>query len=256
MIIRKNVEIKDVTDSGLIIVAFATLGVIDKDGDITLPGFFGEQDAIMLPTHNWQHRPLGKGPIKEVGDKAIAEMKVNLDDPEAKNWHSWLKFDMKNGKPLQEYSYGFTIVDGGSSPGGQDASGAKALRTLRKTPAGDPGCLVHEVSPVVVGAGEGTGTLSVKAAKEGEPTGLKFCDELEAALSAIDGVVTRAGSLADLRWKEGRGLSAASKERLVKMVDRLKAVGVPIESLLSKDAEVRAAARREINRSLAIEAGI
>lgn len=253
MILRKQVEIKDVTDSGIIIAAFATLNVIDKDGDVTLPGFFGDQEAVFLPTHNWQHRPMGKGPIREVGDQAIAEMLCNLEDPEAKNWHSWLKFDFKNGRPLQQYSYGFTILPGGSSPGEFEG---KQVRLLRKTPEGTRGCDVHEVSPVIVGAGEGTTTLAVKGSKDAKEGGLKFCDEIEAALVAVDGVVTRAGSLADLRWKEGRGLSAANRERLAKVVDRLKAAGAPIESLLSKDAAVREAARREVNRSLRFESGI
>ena len=56
-----------------------TLNVIDKDGDVTLPGFFGRQEVSMLPAHDRHHVPLGKGTIEEVGDEAIAQIKMNLD---------------------------------------------------------------------------------------------------------------------------------------------------------------------------------
>lgn len=250
MILRKGVEIKDVTEKGVVVVKFATLNVIDKDGDITLPGFFGKQAAIMLPAHDWKHIPLGKGPIHEVGDAAIAELQMNLDVPQAKDWHSWLLFDKTHGQPLQEYSYGFTVKPGGSSEGGQDASGQKAYRTLRSCPDGTPGCIVHEVSPVVVGAGEFTGTLAVKG------QGTKFCDELETALAAVENLTARAASLADLRKKEGRDLSTASKERLALLIDRLKAAGVQLDGLKKDDSALRKALRVELSRSLAFEAGL
>ena len=251
MIVRKHAqfEIKD-AEKGVIMAVFATLNVIDKDGDITLPGFFGEQEVVMLPAHDWSSVPIGKGVIREVGDKAVAELQMNLEIEEGQKWFSALKFDMAHGKPLQEYSYGFTVQEGGSSQGGQDAAGAKAYRTLRPTPKGEPGCIVHEVSPVLVGAGNGTGTLSVKSA------GLKFCDELEETIKSAEGTITRAGSLAELRAKEGRSLSAASREKLATLTERLKTALATVEPLLSDDDARRKAARVEIGRSLAIEGGL
>lgn len=250
LIRRKGVqfEIKD-ADKGVVMAVFATLGVIDKDGDITLPGFFGEQEVVMLPAHDWKSVPIGKGTIREVGDKAIAELQMNLDIEEGRKWFSALKFDASHGKPLQQYSYGFTVVDGGSSDGGQDAAGQKAYRTLRSTPEGKPGCVVHEVSPVLVGAGEGTGTLAVKDA------GLKFCDEVEAAVAAAEGTIHRAKSLADMRAKEGRGMSAANREKLSHLLARLKAAGDALAPLLSDDDD-RKAARVELRRTLRLQTGI
>ncbi len=248
MIVRKGIQIKDATKTGTVVAVFATMNVIDKDGDITLPGFFGKQATIMLPAHQWGHVPIGKGVIQEAGEQAVAEMKMNLDIPAAKDWHSAIMFDLaEGGEPLQEYSYGFTIRPGGSSPGGQDASGKEAYRTLRATPDGKPGCIVHEVSPVVVGAGEGTGTLSAK--------GAKFSDQAESALAAVEDLIARAGSLADLRKKDGRGLSAASVERIKTLRERLKLADSAFAPLLSDD-DVRRAVRVELGRFLRNEAGV
>ena len=168
---------------------------------------------------------------------------MNLDIPAAKDWHSALMFDKAHGRPLQEYSYGFSILPGGSSQGGKDASGKDAYRTLRPCPDGTPGCKAHEVSPVVVGAGEGTGTLSVKTA------GARFLDEAEAALVAVDGIVTRAGALAALRAKDDRGLSPANKEKLKALRARLTAADAALGPILSDD-DVRLAARAELGRFL------
>jgi hypothetical protein len=247
MLLRKGIQIKDVTDKGIVQAVFSTLNVIDKDGDITLPGFIGKQTVVMLPAHDWKHVPIGKGETRESGDLVIAELKMNLEIPAAKDWHSALLFDLANAPSLQEYSYGFTILDGGASEGGQDASGQKAYRTLRPTPEGKAGCIVHEVSPVLVGAGENTRTLAAK--------GASFSDGLEMALAAFDEAVNRAKSLADLRAKDGRGLSAVNIERLKSLRDRLTAADKTLSPLLSDD-EARKAARVELRRFLMNQAGI
>ncbi len=241
--IRKSLEIKDVTESGIVMAVFATLNVIDKDGDKTLPGFFGKQDVAMLPAHDWQHVTIGKGSIHESGDKAIAELKMNLDIPSAKDRHSALLFDMKNGSPLQQWSYGFTILPGGCTNG----DGKECYRMLQPVPEGGPGCIVHEVSPVLVGAGVDTGTLAVK--------GVKFADETEATMGAVEALILRAKSLADLRAKEGRGLSTANKERLKALLERLASAGVAMGAL-TMDDETRATGRVELFRYLRTQAGI
>lgn len=249
MILRKSVQIKDVLPSGLVLVCFSTMGVIDKDGDLTLPGFIGAQDVVMLPAHDWKHVPIGKGVTREVGDQVLADLKMNLDIQSAKDWHSALMFDMKNGTPLQEYSYGFTIKDGGCSEGGEVA-GAKAYRTLRPCPDGSVGCKCHEVSPVLVGAGEGTHTLAVK--------GVKFADETEAVILTVDALIARAKSLADMRAKEDRGLSSVSQERLKSLCERLLSAEKELRGLTPDDV-ARAnsiAARVEMVRHLRTQAGL
>jgi len=58
---KKVFQIKEVSDKGLVRAVIATLNVRDKDGDVTLSGAFGNQDVVVLPTHNWGHVPIGKG---------------------------------------------------------------------------------------------------------------------------------------------------------------------------------------------------
>lgn len=241
MLIRKAIQsFKDVTDKGMVRAVFSTLGVIDKDGDVTLPGFIGVQHVAMLPTHDWKHVPIGKGATSEVGDHVIADLKMNLEIPSAKDWLSAIKFDLENGQPLQEYSYGFTIMDGGAADG-IEVNGQKAYRTLQPVPGGGAGCIVHEVSPVLVGAGENTRTLAAK--------GVQFCDEAETACRAVDALIARAKSLAELRAKDDRRLSVVSRERLKELLVRLDAA-LPLLRGVTSDDEARIAARVELGRAL------
>ena len=243
--LRKGIQIKDVLDSGMVLACFSTMGVIDKDGDLTLPGFIGKQNVTMLPAHDWKHVPIGKGVTREAGDQVLADLKMNLDIPAAKDWHSALVFDMKNPPALQQYSYGFTILDGGSSDGGE-VGGQKAYRTLRPTPDATPGCCVHEVSPVLVGAGENTATLAAKSAR--------FGDEIETALAAVEATTHRAKSLADLRAKEGRGFSVANEERLRNLAKGLSLSLDNLRALFKQDDAVSKAASVELGRLLHAEA--
>ena len=242
--IRKAlVGFKDDLPSGTVLAMFSRLNCTDKDGDKTLPGFLGKQSVAMLPAHDWRHVTIGKGTTREEGDHGVAEMKMNLAIPAAKDWHSAIMFDLANGEPIQEWSYGFTILPGGSANG----DGKEYQRTLQPTPEGGPGCKIHEVSPVLVGAGVDTMTLAAK--------GVTFCDELEALLGGTENFVNRARSLAELRAKEGRGLSSANKERLGALKDRLKA-SLETLSCIKTDDEARKAARVELVRYLRTQAGL
>lgn len=148
--------------AGTLRATIATLHVKDKDGDVTLPGFFGEQNVSILVAHDWGTVPVGKGRVYEDGEKAVLDGRLNLDDANAKTVHSWLLFDLNHGEPIQEWSYGFTLHKDGFRFGDYEGENVRFL-----TPRGDgsPGAKVHEASLVIVGAGEGTGTQSVKGAK-------------------------------------------------------------------------------------------
>ena len=162
-----SLDLKSVNEEklshGQISVVFATLGVWDKDGDMALPGFYGGQDIAMLPAHDWSHVPIGKGRTREEGNLAIADIQMNLEIQAAKDWLSAIKFDLKNGKPIQEYSYGFRVLEGGSEMG--EMLGRRG-RILKPREDGAPGSKIWEVSPVLVGAGERTRTLSAKGIKK------------------------------------------------------------------------------------------
>lgn len=239
---------------GLLSVVFATMGVMDKDGDVALPGFYGQQDVAFLPTHDWSHVPMGKGVTREDGDQAIADIQMNLDIPAAKDWLSAIMFDLKHGKPIQEYSYGFKVLEGGSKRG--DYNGQQ-VRYLQPREGGLPGSKIWEVSPVLVGAGENTRTLTAKGAESGS----RFADECQAVLDAADALVLRGKSLADLRAKEGRELSAANRERLAGLAVSLEVCVKQVADLASPELpeEIAAAvldANREMTRMAKIRAGI
>jgi phage head maturation protease len=154
---RKNytVQIKEmnISDEGKGRIVFATMNQVDKDGDLTDPGAFGNQLAHLLPMHVWKDADtpfLGVAQISEARNKAIARFELNMDLQRARDWHSSLKFALDRGKTI-EWSYGFDVVDSEMR-----TVDGKSVRVLKKL-------LVHEVSPVVVGAGNNTRTLDMKA---------------------------------------------------------------------------------------------
>ena len=147
----KNFEIKQLTEEGSFEAVIATLGVVDHDGDETLPGAFGTQEVVILPAHDSRSVALGKATIKEVGKRVIATGQFNLEIPAAKDLHSSLKFDLATGKKaLAQWSYGFRLIK--SKEVTVDGEQIRQLQKLE----------VFEISPVLRGAGLGTGTLAVK----------------------------------------------------------------------------------------------
>jgi len=148
----KNItgEVKELNEQGEGLIKFATLNVIDSDEDVTIPGAFGEQTAPIVPAHDWSQAPIGKAKIREDGDSALAEIKLNLKTDQGRNWYEALKFDMENPPSKQEYSYGYDVLD--SERGEHKGRSVRFLKKLK----------VHEVSPVLLGAGVVTVTLGLK----------------------------------------------------------------------------------------------
>ncbi len=155
---------KNVGDQGTATFVVATLNEVDKDGDVTLPGFFGKQHVTMVPVHDWNHVPIGKGLLYEDGDEVLCDVKFNLKIPAAKDWYEAVKFDFENPPSLAQYSYGFDVLEGGQKSGYHNG---RNVRFLQPKDNGTPGVKVHEVSPVLVGAGSNTRTLAVKSRKGG-----------------------------------------------------------------------------------------
>lgn len=152
LIVKTLGRLKAIDGEGRGQAVIATLNAIDKDGDVTMPGAFGSQEVKVVPAHDWQHVPIGKASLSEQGDAALADFALNLDISSARDWHSALKFDLANKPPLQEWSYGFLIEK--ASFGEFDGQQVRFLEAVK----------VHEISPVMVGAGVGTRTVSVKGA--------------------------------------------------------------------------------------------
>jgi len=145
-----NATIKKLDNKGRGVAVIATLNTIDKDMDVTRPGAFGNDQVVpMVPAHNWEHVPIGKGRIFESGNDVLFDFQMNMKIDQARAWYEALKFDMENPPPKQEWSYGYRAQ---RERGEHDGQSVHFLKSIR----------VHEVSPVLLGAGTNTRTLSVK----------------------------------------------------------------------------------------------
>lgn len=197
----KNItgEVKELNEAGEGLIKFATLNVIDSDEDVTLPGAFGEQVASMVPAHDWNQAPIGKATIKENGDSAIAEIKLNLKTDLGRNWYEALKFDMENPPTKQEYSYGFSILE--ESKGEHEGRPVRFLKKLK----------VHEISPVLLGAGVGTQTLALKEAKE---TNIE--EDVRVVKECAEKLIKRVKGIKKMREQDDRGLST---DRIKELLD-------------------------------------
>ncbi len=219
---HKSFYVKQLEGDGTGSAVFATLNVVDKDGDVTLPGAFGKQTAVVVPTHDWSSVPLGKGTTREAGDEAIVDFKLNLDSPTAKEWHSALKFDLDEGPRKQEWSYGFDILE--ESRGEFKGEQVRFLKSLR----------IHEVSPVLVGAGVNTRTLSMKE------KGIKLSDQfqqVEHGLVETRAVLTRMKAILQMRRSDRKHpLSPEDRGRLEGLAKQLAEIQSDIE-MLTKQPE-------------------
>lgn len=197
----KNItgEVKELNEKGEGLIVFATLNVIDSDEDVTLNGAFGEQTAPIVPAHDWQQAPIGKAKIREDGDSALAEIKLNLKTDLGRNWYESLKFDMENFPPSkQEYSYGYDVLK--ESRGEFEGRQVRFLEKMK----------VHEISPVLLGAGVGTQTLAIKEKKQSS-----LEEDVQIAKECTENLIKRVGVLKELRRKDNRDISKESIKDLL-----------------------------------------
>lgn len=314
-----GVEIKD-AEKGMVQAVFSSFDVVDSDGDVTLPGAFEEGAPVRISAYghaSWGAAlPVGKGVIRTTEKEAVLDGQFFLSTQVGRDTFE----TVKQMAELQEWSYGFDIMD--SEPGERDGEKVRVLKALK----------VHEVSPVLLGAGVNTRTLAVKSRKQtvgevwerllaaglerygeedtfiyldefsidegwvvfslttpddrryvqlaftrGEDGGVslgeeeaevirttsyqpksiaKFTDEAAHALASVEGFVARALSLAGIRAKEGRVLSAANRERLSELLSALGEAQSALDALLAEsdpdkhaDAFLRELARYERQRA-------
>lgn len=137
-------------DTGEFTAIFSTFNVIDKDGDVVVPGAIkdGEQVRIAYWGHRWQDLPVGRGVVRTDEEKAWIDGKFFLDTQMGKETYR----TVKNLGDLQQWSYGFDIKS--SELGKMGGESVRYLRDLE----------LFEVSPVLLAASIGTGTVSMKAA--------------------------------------------------------------------------------------------
>lgn len=171
-------EIKDAT-KGEVEAVFSTFGVIDHDGDVTMTGAFEDGAAVKISAYghaSWggfaaAALPVGRGTIRtsEKDARLLGQFFLATD---AGREHFEL---IKAMGELQEWSYGFDVID--AEMGEQDDQSVRFLKKLK----------VHEVSPVLVGAGIDTRTVAVKG--EG-------ATQLELEASATNQAITLAKAAA------------------------------------------------------------
>lgn len=209
--LTKALAIKEMDEKGHGLALLAKMTDVDKDGDTYTKGAFAwksdGQWAPIVPAHNWKEMPFGKARVFEQGDEAIAELKMNLDTNAGRDWHAALKFDLETGQPVQQWSYGYDILDfANESRGGQKVRNLKKLGVL-------------EVSPVIVGAGKGTRTLGMKGVslKESDfATTLEQLQELAAAIDANPQLMSATGikQIGDIQTKLAEMIVAAKQREI------------------------------------------
>lgn len=150
---QSSVKVKDAA-KGEVSAVFSTFDVMDKDGDVTPSDAIKDGEPFVVSAYghtSWAGElPVGKGVIRTTKSEAIAEMQFFMDTTQGRDTFNAVAELAKSG--LGEWSYGFDILD--AQPGVFDGKDVRILTGVK----------VFEVSPVLVGAGVNTRTLSVKSA--------------------------------------------------------------------------------------------
>ena len=138
-------------DRGEIEAVFATLGVIDRDGDVTLPGAFDEGAEVDISAFGhavWKGgMPVGLGTIRTTRDEAVLRGRFFMETTAGRDHFALVKARGTR----QAWSYGFDVLN----PRETATVGGRRANVLRRLK-------VHEVSPVWQGAGVNTRTLTAK----------------------------------------------------------------------------------------------
>jgi len=203
---RKILQFKGALgEAGTVKAVFATLGVIDHDGDIIMPGSIVTGTAVRLSAYNhksWSDSmPIGRGTIAEIGNELIFDGQFFMDVQSAADTFK----TVKNLAELGEWSFGFDVLEKEYSI--DPATGIENRRIKKMS--------VYEVSPVLLGAGIATRTLDMKSLGAGSTT---YQEHTEALMEAVADFVKRSQSIADLRAEKGKEPAS------VKNRDGLKAI--------------------------------
>lgn len=231
--LTKNLTVTEMGETGKGLALIANLADVDHDGDTYEPGAFNwkEQWCPLLSAHDRSRMQFGKARVYEEGDKAYAELHINLGTQAGREWHEALKFDLATGSPVQEWSYGYDVLDADYQIRGQSGR----VRRLKRLD-------VHEVSTVVRGAGRGTGTLNIKQLKD----------------SGFAPLIAGLGELAEALGGDPASLSATGRKQLEQIHATIGKVLNPIDP----DAEAKAMAMienemaRHLTRETRIKMGL
>lgn len=197
-----RVEVKDAA-KGEVTAVFSTFDVIDSDMDVTKAGAFTDGAPVVISAYghaSWGGAlPVGKGVIRAGAKEAVLDGAFFMNTTQGRDTFEAVK---ELGE-LGEWSYGYDATK--YSFGEHEGKQVRFLEELK----------VHEVSPVLLGAGVGTRTLSAKSH-------MKFAEEGEAVLAAVTRFGARAADVMAMRREKGKGLSPESAGLLERIDAELK----------------------------------
>lgn len=197
-----RVEVKD-ADKGQVTAVFSTFDKVDKDGDVTVKGAFTDGAPVRISAYqhmSWSGAlPVGKGVIRVSGDETMLEGQFFLNTNGGRDTFEVVK-EMGD---LQEWSYGYDVKK--SEFGEFKGERVRFLKALQ----------VHEVSPVLIGAGVDTRTLAAKSATS-------FSDEIALVVAGVNGLIERAADVMAMRQAKGKGFGADSSALLGQLDGQLK----------------------------------
>jgi len=154
----KNIDLEFKADGeGKVSAVFSVFNTLDSDGDVVIPeaikSGFKSGSVPMVWAHKWD-MPIGKGAIKQDGDKATFEGEFFMDTESGKEAYNLVKAM----GDLQQWSFGYRVNDSerGKFKSGDKDVDARYLKDLS----------VYEVSPFLVGANQDTYTMAIKSNKE------------------------------------------------------------------------------------------
>lgn len=159
--------------------------------------------------------PVGKGRISSDQNVATADMQFFLNTTGGRETFEVVK---ALGDQM-EWSYGYDVLD--AEPGTKDSESVQFLKSLR----------VHEVSPVLLGAGIGTRTVSAK--------GLSTLTDEEVAEEAVKvfKALKSRGLGVPEELAEYVRLADASSAEAKRLQDQLMTIGILSGNIVPKEGE-------------------
>ncbi len=256
LIDKKEYRAKDILsfdeEAGTVEAVFSVFNEVDSDGDVVLPksirSGYGDKGVAMVWGHDWKNI-IGKGKIIQDDDKAVFKGSFNLNTNAGKEAYE----TVKAMSDLQQWSFGFEVLDSEVGMFQKDGGEEKEVRYLKDLK-------VWEVSPVMVGANQNTGTVMLKNLEENdnevleqneagvetldnenktitENVGQRFTDEVDNLLIKMTALLKRAKELTALRLGKEKTLSSESTEALESLKDALQDMHQDIDTLLSIGAD-------------------
>ena len=244
-----NVRVKDAS-TGEFEAVFATLGVIDHDGDVIEKGAISDGAPVVISPYGhtvWKgEAPVGTGTIHEVCDQAVCKGRYFLNTTKGRE-------DFETVKSLAEAGQGewsFGLLDVKAERGDLNGVKANLIKSVR----------VPEVSPVFIGAGIGTGTTMTKNGDAAKSHDARFSEHADAVMADVDALIDRAEEVVTLRAAKGKTIGAESADLLTKInagIERIKTlIETPPPTTTDDDELANEQAANELARHILISQGV